>query len=133
MQLMADFENMRKRAETDKAKYALLGNMMLVSQIAEIGDDIQLSLNDANLEINHAKEMLKAVQDKLTAALQSSGLSQVAVNKGDKFDSATMEAITTIPVQEGFEANTVADVVSAGYKHNQTDEIVKTAKVVVFK
>lgn len=133
MQLMADFDNYRRRTESEKVKYVAMGNMSLLMQIADVRDDISLAQSDANLDLEAAKQMLSTVKDKITQTMAIGGLAVLEVNKGDKFDSQTMEAITTIAKTEDAEANTVADVVASGYKHVQTNEIVKTAKVVVFK
>lgn len=132
-QLMADFENYRRRTESEKAKYVTMGNLSLLMQIADIKDDISLAENDQNLNLDSAKQMLSTVKDKIAQTMAIGGLVAIQVNKGDKFDSKTMEAITTIAKPEDAEANTVADIVALGYKHAQTDEIIKTAKVVVFK
>lgn len=132
-QLMADFENYRRRTESEKAKYVTMGNLSLLMQIADIKDDISLAENDQNLNLDSAKQMLSTVKEKIAQTMAIGGLVAIQVNKGDKFDSKTMEAITTIAKPEDAEANTVADIVALGYKHAQTDEIIKTAKVVVFK
>jgi molecular chaperone GrpE (heat shock protein) len=132
LQLMADFENHRKRTDSEKAKYSLLGNMMLVGQIMEIVDDIQLALNDQDLDLERARQMLEINRDKLLGGLQIAGVQKIEVQKGDKFDATMMEAVTSI-TGEASNSGTVADVISAGFKHGQTSEILKTAKVVVYK
>ncbi|MBL8015026.1 MAG: nucleotide exchange factor GrpE [Candidatus Doudnabacteria bacterium] len=127
----ADLENYRRRTEADKAKYGLISNMQIVMGILEVIDDIQLALQDEGLDKDRAVEMLKIGSDKLNANLQMNGLEKVDVKIGDKFDSATMEAITTVAVDSEDKNNTVVAVVSAGYKYAGQAEMLKTAKVIV--
>lgn len=133
MQLMADFDNYRRRTDAEKAQYTSMGNMVLLMQLAEIKDDISFAQADANLDFEQANSMLATVKDKLSAAMQSAGLTEIEFKKDDKFEARLMEAITTIATPEEKTPGTVAEIISAGYKHAQTDQVIKTAKVVVYK
>lgn len=129
----ADLQNYRKRMEEERAKFGLLTNMQLVVQILEIIDDIQLALSDENTTDGRAKEMLLISQDKLIAALQIAGVEKVGINPGDKFDAQMMEAITTTPVTDQSQDNTVVAVISSAYRYAGQTNMLKTAKVIVGK
>lgn len=129
----ADFENYRKHMETEKAKFGLMSNMQLVMQILEVIDDTQLALQDDQIDKNRAVEMLGIVNDKLNVALTVAGLEKVEIKTGDKFDSQTMEAITTTPVDSEDKDQTVVSIVNAAYRYKGQAEMLKTAKVIVGK
>ncbi|MCA9378892.1 nucleotide exchange factor GrpE [Candidatus Dojkabacteria bacterium] len=129
----ADLQNYRNRMEEERAKFGLLTNMQLVTQILEIVDDIQLALSDEGTEDGRAKEMLRISQDKLLAALQIAGVEKVEIRPGDKFDAHMMEAITTTPVAEPAQDNAVIAVVSSAFRYSGQENMLRTAKVIVGK
>lgn len=129
----ADLDNYRKQMEAEKAKFGAIANMQLVLSIFEIVDDILLANQDPELDLTRAKEMLGIVNDKLSTSLQIAGLEKVAVNIGDKFDSSTMEAVTTIPVEAADKDQTVVSVISSAYRYRGLAEVLRHAKVVVGK
>jgi molecular chaperone GrpE len=65
IQLMADFENFKKRMEQERATFGAIANMGLIQQILEIHDDLQLAISDANLDKDSAIESIKTAQDKI--------------------------------------------------------------------
>jgi len=132
LQLMADFDNYRKRMDNERTQFGVLTNMQLISQILDILDDIQLAINDRT-QSEEGKHILQVVNDKMLSSLNSVGVHKVIVNQGDKYDAASMEAITTIPADQPDQHNTVAQVVSAAFRFNGEDKLLKTAKVIVFK
>ena len=50
--------------------------------------------------------------------LSGDGVSAIEA-KGNKFDPAKMEAITTIPASDDFPSGTVVDEIEAGYMYKQ--------------
>lgn len=131
--LMADFENFRKRVESEKAKFGAIANMAIIKQIMEILDDIQLAENDKQADLRRYQEVMQILKDKLIAALLTSGVEKLSIASGDKFDPTTMEAITSVPSNENMEDNCVVEVVSQAYKYAGEDTLLKTAKVIVAK
>jgi len=131
--LLADFSTYRNRIDAEKARYAIMGNMVLLMQLADVKDDIGFAQSDTVLDLVQAKSMLETVKSKLATTMQSAGLMELSIQKGDKFDAKTMEAITTIQAPSEDAGGTVADIVAQGYKHAHTDQLIKTAKVVVYK
>jgi molecular chaperone GrpE len=131
LSLMADFENFRRRTESEKSAFVAMGNAMLVNEIAQIYDDLQMALNDESLNLESARAAITSAQSKINSGLQVAGVQQITINKGDKFDSSTMEAIAQLTVanMQGL----VIDVVSSGLKYANKDGLIRSAKVVVGK
>jgi molecular chaperone GrpE len=130
LQLMADFENFRRRMEDERAKFGLLANRMLVGGVLEVLDDVQMAQNDKGLDLDRAKSLFTTFSDKLLGILRLNGVEKIEIKPGDDFDAATMEAITTVP---GDKDNKVVDVVSSAYRYAGKEELLQTAKVVVSK
>lgn len=131
VQLMADFENYKKRMDAEKATFGAITNMGLILDILEISDDINLGLSDENLDLNRSKELLNIAKDKLIAASLKAGIEKIEIKVGDDFDRNKMEAVTTIPSED--QKNKVIAVISSAYKYRGQDTILKAAKVVVGK
>ncbi len=129
LSLMADFENYKKRVEAERATFGAMANMSLIQDLLEVSDDISLALNDENVDILRAKEILNIAKDKLIGAAGKSGIAKVEINVGDDFDKEIMEAITVIPDEKN--KNKVIAVVSSAYKYSGSDKVLKHAKVIV--
>ncbi len=131
LQLMADFDNYRKRMDAERATFGAIANMGLISEMLEIHDDMELALKDGGLNLEHAKSSLKTAQDKLIAAVKSAGVEKVEVNVGDEFDRSKMEAIQTVADERN--KNKVIVVISSAYKYIGQVNVLKPAKVIVGK
>ncbi len=133
VQLMADFDNFRKRMDAEKSRFGALANMQLISHLLDVVDDVQLAKGDSELQAVRAQEVLQIITDKLVSSLNSVGVDKVNLQPGDKYDPATMEAVTTIPAESVEQDGTVAQVISSPFKFSQDGNIIKSAKVVVYK
>ncbi len=131
IQLMADFDNYRKRIELEKATFGAIANMGLIQEILEIHDDLELAMQDEELNLDRAKASIKSAQDKLTLAAKSAGIEKIDVKIGDVFNKETMEAISTVPSPDN--KDKVIAVISSAYKYVGRDGILKAAKVIVGK
>ena len=131
LRTMADFDNFRKRMESERVTFGAVTNMGLVQEIIEIYDDLQLALNDDELNLEAGKAAISSGQEKLKAAAATAGVSLIEVRVGDKFDSSSMEAISTVEDEDN--KDKVVAVVSSGIKYANKEGIVRAAKVVVGK
>lgn len=131
LSLMADFENFRKRMEAERETFGVMANLAIISEIAEIYDDLQLALNDSDLNIESAKQAVLNAQQKLMNAIKQSGIELISPSEGDEFVGEQMEAITTVPNPEV--QNKVVTVVGTGLKHSARGTVIKPAKVIVGK
>lgn len=131
LQVMADFDNYRKRMESERSTFGALANIGIIQEILEIFDDLQLAMNDDSLEIQGAKQAITTAQEKLKAAASHAGVVTLDINQGDEFDSSVMEAVTTIPDADN--AGKVVAVISSGFKYASKEGVIKPAKVVIGK
>lgn len=131
LSLMADFENYKKRMESEKALFGAMANMSLIREILEVFDDIGLALNDESLNVDNAKASLKSTKEKLAMITKMAGVEAIEINVGDDFDKEKMEAIQAIPDENN--KNKVVAVISSAYKYTNKDGILKAAKVIVGK
>jgi molecular chaperone GrpE len=69
------------------------------------------------------------IYSKFNEILKSKGLIQMEVNKGDKFDAESHEAITQIKADKSKNKGKIVDVIEKGYKLG--DKILRYPKVVV--
>lgn len=133
LQLMADFQNYRKRIEKERESFGLVANMALVSEILDVLDDLKRTLDDDTKDLDRCTQMLGIVRDKLLATVGRVGLEEVVVNIGDSFDAKKMEAIGTVAVSEVDDHNKVVTVAQPGYRYTGKDQLMRVAKVIVGK
>lgn len=131
LQLMADFQNYKKRMDTERATFGAIANVGLIQELLEVYDDLELALQDTELSLDHAKSAMKNAQEKLSVASRNAGVEQVSVKIGDEFDKTKMEAIQAIANEEM--KNKVIAVISSAYKYVGQENILKPAKVIVGK
>ncbi|MBD3280631.1 nucleotide exchange factor GrpE [Candidatus Dojkabacteria bacterium] len=129
--LMADFENYRRIQEQQAAGNALKSKMSILTDLIEVLDDFQRALGVSNGD--GGTEGFGAIYDKLGVVLRENGVEEIDVEVGDEFDAAKMEAVTTIPTNDETQDNQVQEVLRKGYVHIETENVVRTPKVVVAK
>src|SRR5690606_36379034 len=123
--------NYKQRIEQEKAIFGPMANRAMIQEVLEIHDDLQLAINDADLDIDRAKESITSAQAKLKNVVKASGVETVEIAVGDEFNKETMEAIQAIPDENN--KNTVIAIISSAYKYTSKDGILKPAKVIVGK
>lgn len=131
LRVMADLENYKKRTESEKAMFGAIANRGLIQEILEVNDDLSLALDDTDLDLNRAKSSIESAKEKIRGLVKNAGVEQIEINKGDQFNSETMEAIQAVPDKEN--AGKVIAVISSAYKYVGQDTILKHAKVIVGK
>jgi len=131
IKLMADFDNYKKRIESEKATFGAMANMGIIQQILEIYDDLQMALNDSDLDLERARSSIKNAQEKIQGTVGAAGVERIEVNIGDEFDKENMEAIQAVPDEKN--KNKVIAVISSAYKYAGQDSVLKAAKVIVGK
>ncbi len=118
---LADYHNLEKRVDEERKLLSKLSASLLIEKMLPVLDNLQQAqahLKDEGLEI-----VIKQFTDILT----SEGLEEIAA-EGAQFDPHLHEAVET---QEGENENTVAKVLTKGYKIDGT--VIRPAKVVVIK
>lgn len=125
IQLMADFDNYRKRSEERIMQLTELASIDLVKELLEIIDDMERLLKE------DSHEGMRSIYDKFLSVLAQKGFEKITINPNDKFDMNSMEAVTTIPTTDNSLENVIHEVLQNGYKKG--DKVIRHAKVVVSK
>ncbi len=125
----AEIQNVRKRYLAEKAELIQYGSMGLARKMLTVLADVDRALNSIDDDDQSpVAQGLRLLRNKMWHELSGDGLSAIEA-KGNKFDPAKMEAITTIPASDDFPSGTVVDVIEAGYMYKQ--KVLIASRVVV--
>ena len=127
LRLYSEYENYRKRTNTEKAELIINGSKDAIKAILPVVDDMERALQ-AMAEGDSAKEGVQLIYNKMMTILGQKGLKAIEA-KGQKFDENLHEAVTQFPAADESQKGTVVDVVEKGYYLN--DKVLRYAKVVV--
>lgn len=127
VRLYSEYENYRKRTNTEKAELIINGSKDAIKAILPVVDDMERALQ-AMAEGDSAKEGVQLIYNKMMTILGQKGLKAIEA-KGQKFDENLHEAVTQFPAADESQKGTVVDVVEKGYYLN--DKVLRYAKVVV--
>lgn len=130
LRLFAEFENFRRRAVKERQEAELKGMQHLLRGLLETIDDVArfAHVDPATTDAKTLVDGVLMVEKKLLKSLAGHGL-EVVDPKGQPFDPALHEAITTAPAASQEEDHLVAQVYQVGYVHNGT--LLRPARVVV--
>lgn len=129
LQVLADFDNYKKRIAKEREEFNLLGNASILSILLEI----QTDLNRAIAEISDAPIGLTMIKDKINNFLIEQDIEEMVVNVDDKFDPQYMQAIGAVVVNEEDKIGKVVHVDRNAYKLKTKDMLIQTARVIVGK
>ncbi len=127
IRVMADFQNYRKRIESQQREYTTIANKVLINHVIEVIDDSYRANNDA------PHKGLELLIEKLKSLLAEQGLEEIKIDKGDKFNPEIMEALANVPGEKDQEPGTVIHVDQRGYKYLSSNIIHRPAKVIIAK
>ncbi len=127
VRLYSEYENYRKRTNTEKAELIVNGSKDMIKAILPVVDDMERALT-AMSDDEGAKEGVQLIYNKMMNILSQKGLKPMEA-KGVKFDENLHEAVTQFPAADEGQKGTVVDVVEKGYFLN--DKVLRYAKVVV--
>jgi len=114
--LQAEFENFRRRTETEKNETLSNANAKLISQLLEVLDNFELSLK------HNSDPGIKLIYSQLFKILEKQGL-KVIEAKG-KFNPKIHEALIK---EEGTTYGTILEEIKKGYMLN--DKLIRASKV----
>lgn len=129
LQVLADFDNYKKRIAKEREEFNLLGNASILSILLEI----QTDLNRAIAEISGAPIGLTMIKDKINNFLTEQDIEEIVVSVDDKFEPQYMEAIGAIVVNDEDKIGKVVHVERNAYKLKTKDMLIQTARVIVGK
>lgn len=125
----AEIQNVRKRLMAEKADLIQYSGMGLARRMLTVLGDVDRALDNLDKDDSSAvAQGLRLLRNKMWHELSADGVTPIEA-KGQSFDPAKMEAITTIPASDTFAAGHVVDVLEAGYMYKQ--RILLAARVVV--
>ena len=116
-QLMAEFDNYRKRAEREKAEATERGKQAVILKTLEVLDNLERALHTGRTEGGALADFLTGVeliQRQLADNLASFGVQPIAA-VGEVFDPTIHEAIATDETNE-YKPNTVLAELKRGYR-----------------
>jgi molecular chaperone GrpE len=132
LRLAADFENYRKRANTELAGNWIRARADLVRSLVEGLDDLQRvsQFTSEDTTVEALIEGVDLVERNFMKALTEAGL-EVLDPVGEQFDPNRMEAMMRVPTEEDGMDETVHQVFQKGYMFK--DQLVRPARVSVYK
>ncbi len=125
----AEIQNVRKRLMAEKSELIQYGGMGIARRMLTVLGDVDRAVsNIAEGDESAVAQGLRLLRNKMWHELSADGVSEIDA-KGQVFDPAKMEAITTIPASEAFPAGKVVDVLEAGYMYKK--RVILASRVVV--
>ncbi len=131
LRLFAEFDNYKRRTAKERLELMQTAGKEMAIALLDVADDMDRAEKQiaSDEDINHVKEGVQLVFNKLRSVLQQKGI--VAMSSLDTdFDVEKHEAVTEIPAGEE-KAGKVVDELQKGYYMN--DKLIRFAKVVVGK
>ncbi len=126
LRLSADFQNFRRRSETEKADIYAYANEKIVLQILDVIDNFERAMQTAQPEDKFAEGM-QLIFKQLNDLLEKNNVKEIdALNK--TFDPAFHSAVMT-ETAEGVDSGIVTKVLQKGYILNS--KVIRPAMVVV--
>lgn len=131
LRLAAEFENYKKRTDSEIRNYLKYASEQLVKELLPVLDDMNRSVESIEKGETKDFETLKtgmiSIANKFNKVLESQGLKEIDV-LGKEFNVDTCDALLQIPSPD-FPPHTVVEVVEKGYYLK--DKIIRHSKVLV--
>mgnify|MGYP001361756125 FL=1 len=125
----AEIQNIRKRLMAEKAELIQYSGMGLARRMLTVLADVDRALDNLDEDDTSAvAQGLRLLRNKMWHELSADGVVAIEA-KGQDFDPAKMEAITTIPSSDAFPPGKVVDVLESGYMYKQ--RVLIASRVVV--
>lgn len=130
---LADYDNLRKRAETEKALWIKFSSQRILTALLPVLDNFesaQKHIGDSGLAIAIG-EFKKVFFEE--------GLEEVIPQVGSEFNHELYEAVETVETDDQGKDGKIAELVLPGWKYKSEDEmnegklVIRHAKVKVFK
>jgi molecular chaperone GrpE len=125
LRALADFENYRKRIESERTSAAQRGMRELILSLLEVVDSFELALQHIDDAPDSLSDGLKAIYRGLQNLLARQGVTPIQ-SLGQKFDPRLHEAIDSIR-SDDYEPGTVIEEVQKGYRWGE--KLLRPARV----
>ena len=126
----ADFENYRKRVESEKEQAKVVAKSAIISKLLPIIDDIELAISYApeNLKDNPWVKGVNKLSLKLETSLSNLGVKAIDAKSNTTFDPKLHDAISMDDSSEGDE-EIILEELRKGYLYN--DAVIRPSMVEV--
>lgn len=122
---LADYQNLVKRTEADRAQYVKLANINLLAKLIPTLDIIEMAAD-------HTRDLgVEMAAKQFANAIKSEDVQPIQPQVGDVFDQSYHECIETVDLVGDAVENTIAELSLKGYRLG--DFILRPAKVKVYK
>jgi molecular chaperone GrpE len=125
LRALADFENYRKRVESESRSSAQRGKREIILSLLELADGFELALQHVDDAPSSLSEGLKAIYRRLQNLLKRQGVMPID-SLGEKFDPRLHEAIDSLR-SDKHEPGTVLEEIQRGYRLG--DALLRPARV----
>lgn len=127
----ADFENFRKRADSEKAMARANGRVSAIMELLPLLDTIERAIEHmpSELSANAWAQGIAGLGKRLEKAMKDLGISRIDVKPGDAFNPDLHEAVQ-FDEAEG-DREVIAEELQAGYK--LSDDVIRHSMVKVTK
>ena len=125
LRALADFENHRKRIESERTSAAQRGKRELIVSLLDLSDSFELALKHLNDTPPAVAEGFKAIYRRLQNLLEREGVAPIS-SVGHTFDPHLHEAIDSVRTGQ-FAPGTVVEELQRGYRWG--DELLRPARV----
>lgn len=126
----AEIQNMTTRFKKEQAQLLKYDGQDLAKSVLPVLDNLKRALTIEVTDENgkQLKKGIQMVHDHLINALTDHGITEIEA-AGKPFDPTLHQAVQTVPVKDGQKADTVVQVLQAGYQLK--DRVLRPAMVVV--
>ncbi len=129
MRSQADLQTYRRRVQADMQRERDAGLESALLPVMTVYDDLGRALM-MSTDPEKLIPGIQSVRESLERNLDMLGIKKVG-EKGEAFNPELHEALTMIPVAEGAESGTIAEVFAVGFMKGE--KLVRPAKVVVYQ
>ena len=129
-EIVAEFENYRKRTLKERAELILNGGEKFITAILPVLDDMERAIENGAKTDDPAvlREGMELIHQKFMKILESQGVNKIETENAD-FDTDVHEAVAMVPGMGDDKKGKVIDCLQQGYKLN--DKVIRHAKVAV--
>jgi molecular chaperone GrpE len=125
LRALADFENYRKRVESERTSAAQRGKREIILSLLELADGFELAVQHAGDAASSFSEGVKAIFRRFQNLLERQGVRPIE-SLGEKFDPRLHEAIDSVR-SDKYKPGTVVEEIQRGYRWG--DELLRPARV----
>ncbi len=126
----AEIANIQKRNEKEQANLVKYDGQHLAKDILPVIDNLEraLSIEVSDESGVQLKKGIQMVYDHMSKALKDNNVTEIEA-EGQSFDPQIHQAVQTVPVEDGKEADQIVSVLQKGYMLK--DRVLRPAMVVV--